>query len=295
MKQIEPKYKEGDKVKLHHIKLGTYRNKRRYEDIIGKPATITTILNFVDGYMYEIVVDDSHYLVYEEELELDLNGTTEQLGMKIIDEFKDKMRKERLIVCDDDTELPDNVKILQNVDKLIEQSKNRMHKRFKKTKKATSVVHQRISWSEFFMGVAKLAAKRSRDPNTQVGACIVYDRRIISTGYNGMPHTCDECGLPLEREGNWLDTKYPYVVHAEMNAILNAPTTNLKKHEIYVTLFPCADCAKAILQAGITKVVYLEDKHPDDDTYVAAKKMFALSNIEVIKYEEDNNDSTSRQ
>lgn len=149
----------------------------------------------------------------------------------------------------------------------------------------------RITWPQFFMGVAKLAAKRSRDPNTQVGACIVYDRKIVSTGYNGMPHTCDDCGLPMEREGEWLDTKYPYVVHAEMNAILNAPTTRLKDHEIYVTLFPCADCAKAILQAGIKKVVYLEDKHPNDATYVAAKRMFELSEIEVVKYEENENDT----
>ena len=137
----------------------------------------------------------------------------------------------------------------------------------------------RISWNEFFMGVAKLASQRSRDENTQVGACIVKDNKIISTGYNGMPRTCDECGLPTGRDGEWLETKYPYVVHAEMNAILNAPTTDLRGCSIYVTLFPCADCAKAILQSGINKVYYLENKYPTIDTYVAAKKMFDLSNI----------------
>lgn len=143
----------------------------------------------------------------------------------------------------------------------------------------------RITWDEFFMGVAKLSAKRSRDENTQVGACIVKNNKIISTGYNGMPRTCDDCKLPTGRDGDWLQTKYPYVVHAELNAILNAPTTDLKDCTIYVTLYPCAECAKAILQSGIRKVYYAENKHPNDSTYVAAKKMFELSNIEVIQYD----------
>lgn len=147
---------------------------------------------------------------------------------------------------------------------------------------------ERLTWDEFFMGVAQLSARRSRDPNTQVGACIVKDNKIVSTGYNGMPRTCDDKDLPMTRNSTmWLENKYPYIVHAELNAILNAPTTNLKDCTIYVTLFPCNECAKAILQAGITKVVYLEDKHPDDDIYVAAKKMFRLSNIEVVDYYEE--------
>lgn len=147
---------------------------------------------------------------------------------------------------------------------------------------------ERLTWDEFFMGVAQLSARRSRDPNTQVGACIVKDNKIVSTGYNGMPRTCDDKDLPMTRNSTkWLENKYPYIVHAELNAILNAPTTNLKDCTIYVTLFPCNECAKAILQAGITKVVYLEDKHPDDDIYVAAKKMFKLSNIEVVDYYEE--------
>ena len=146
----------------------------------------------------------------------------------------------------------------------------------------------RISWDEFFMGVAQLAAKRSRDPNTQVGACIVKDKKIISTGYNGMPRTCDDCGLPTGRDGNFLDTKYPYTVHAEMNAILNAPSTDLTDCTLYVTLFPCCECAKAILQTGISKIVYLENKHPEEDIYVAADVMFVLSTIEVVKMEANN-------
>lgn len=143
----------------------------------------------------------------------------------------------------------------------------------------------RLSWNEYFIGVAQLAALRSRDTNTQVGACIVNNNKIISTGYNGLPRTCDECGLPTNREGEWLDTKYPYVVHAELNAILNAPTTNLKNCKIYVTLFPCCECAKAILQSGIKEVYYIENKHPNDDTYIAAKILFEKSNILVQKLE----------
>ena len=133
--------------------------------------------------------------------------------------------------------------------------------------------NKRISWNKFFMEVAKLAAKRSRDESTQVGACIVENNKIISTGYNGMPRTCDDCGLPTNREGKWLDTKYPYVVHAELNAILNAPKTDLSNCKIYVTLYPCCECAKAILQSGIKEIYYLEDKYPNDDVYIASKKL----------------------
>lgn len=149
--------------------------------------------------------------------------------------------------------------------------------------------NNRISWNEFFMGVAELAAKRSRDFNTKVGACIVKDKKILSTGYNGMPRTCDNCNLPVCREAdNWLDTKYPYVVHAEINAILNtASLADLKGATLYVTLLPCNECAKAILQSGINTIYYLDDKHPDDDIYIAAKKMFNLSNIKLIKFEKE--------
>ena len=147
----------------------------------------------------------------------------------------------------------------------------------------------RISWNDFFMGVAELAAKRSRDENTQVGACIVKNNKILSTGYNGMPKTCDDCGLPTNREGSWLETKYPYTVHAELNAILNAPTTDLKDCKIYVTLLPCCECAKAILQSGIKEIYYLEDKHPNDDTYIASRKMFELSNVKLIHYNKGEN------
>lgn len=145
---------------------------------------------------------------------------------------------------------------------------------------------KRLSWDDFFMGVAQLAAKRSRDTSSQVGACIVKDHKILSTGYNGMPRTCDECDLPWQRKANkWLDTKYPYVVHSELNAILNSPTTDLRDCVIYVTLFPCCECAKAILQSGIKEIHYLEDKYPDKDEFVASKRLLTLSGIKVIKHE----------
>lgn len=142
---------------------------------------------------------------------------------------------------------------------------------------------KRLNWNEFFIGVAELAAKRSRDLNTQVGACIVKSNKIISTGYNGMPRTCDDEGLPTGRDGEWLETKYPYVVHAELNAILNSPTTDLSNCKIYVTLYPCCECAKAILQSGIKEVYYIENKYPNEPVYIASKKMFELSGIKVEK------------
>ena len=108
-----------------------------------------------------------------------------------------------------------------------------------------------ISWDEYFMGIALLSANRSKDPNTQVGACIVNDRnRIMSVGYNGFPAGCDDDVFPWEREGGEFDTKYPYVCHAELNAILNC-THDLRGCRIYVALFPCNECAKAIIQSGI--------------------------------------------
>ncbi len=139
-----------------------------------------------------------------------------------------------------------------------------------------------ISWDEYFMGVALLAAKRSKDPNTQVGACIVNaERKIISTGYNGFPLGIDDDDFPWGREGDFLDTKYPYVCHAELNAILNQPGTSLSGCSIYVALFPCNECAKAIIQAGIREVVYLSDKYADEPSTLASKRMFEETGVKM--------------
>ena len=139
-----------------------------------------------------------------------------------------------------------------------------------------------ISWDEYFMGVAVLAAKRSKDPNTQVGACIVNkSKRILSTGYNGFPYGCSDDTFSWDREGE--DTKYKYVVHAELNAILNAHGKSLEGARLYVDLFPCNECAKAIIQSGISEVVYLYDKYADEPETIASKKMLTAAGIRTTQ------------
>jgi len=141
-----------------------------------------------------------------------------------------------------------------------------------------------INWDEYFMGIAMLAARRSKDPNTQVGACIVSsDNIIISTGYNGMPKGCSDDEFPWEREGRQDMTKYPYVVHAELNAILNANGRDLRGSRIYVALFPCNECAKAIIQSGVKEVLYLSDKYKDTMLNLASKKMLDAAGVKYTK------------
>ena len=144
-----------------------------------------------------------------------------------------------------------------------------------------------INWDEYFMGIALLTAMRSKDPNSQVGACIVSpENKILSLGYNGMPMGCSDDEMPWEREGAPLDTKYMYVCHAELNAILNhaSGTGSLKGARIYTTLFPCNECAKALIQSGIAEVIYYEDKYAGTDSVVASKRMFDLVGIRYTPY-----------
>ena len=138
----------------------------------------------------------------------------------------------------------------------------------------------KISWDSYFMGVAKLSSLRSKDPNTQVGACIVNPmNRIVGVGYNGLPYGCDDSQYPWDkREGNLDETKYPYVVHAELNAILNS-TTSLQGCRIYVSLFPCHECVKAIIQSGIKEIIYADDKYNGTPSDMAAKRMLKPANI----------------
>ena len=142
-----------------------------------------------------------------------------------------------------------------------------------------------ISWDEYFMGVAKLSAKRSKDPNTQVGCCIVnQDKRIVAVGYNGMPMGCDDKDFPWNvREGALNETKYAYVVHAELNAILNA-TSSLKGCTLYVTLYPCNECTKSILQSGIKEIVFEDNKYEGKDFDLASKKMLQSANVKVRQF-----------
>lgn len=143
-----------------------------------------------------------------------------------------------------------------------------------------------LSWDQYFMGIAKLSALRSKDPNTSVGACIVgNDNKILSVGYNGMPQGCSDDEYPWERENeDPLETKYLYVCHAELNALLNYTGTNLKGAKIYTTLFPCNECTKALIQSGISEVIYYEDKYANTASVIAAKKMMKSAGITYRLY-----------
>uniref|UniRef100_H2Z9J2 Deoxycytidylate deaminase n=1 Tax=Ciona savignyi TaxID=51511 RepID=H2Z9J2_CIOSA len=142
-----------------------------------------------------------------------------------------------------------------------------------------------LEWRDYFMSVAFLSAQRSKDPSTQVGACIVNDEnKIVGIGYNGMPNHCSDDDLPWARKGNWLDTKYPYVCHAEMNAIMNKNCSSVSGCTIYVALFPCNECAKLIIQSGIKKVIYMSDKHKENDCMIASRKLLDLAHVEYTQH-----------
>ena len=145
-----------------------------------------------------------------------------------------------------------------------------------------------ITWDEYFMGVAKLSGMRSKDPSTQVGACIVsQDNKILSMGYNGFPIGCSDDEFPWDKKGEEEDTKYPYVTHSELNAILNYSGGSLRGARIYTTLFPCNECTKAIIQAGITEVIYYSDKYADTDSTIAAKRMLDMVGITYRQYQKE--------
>ncbi|MCR5488418.1 MAG: dCMP deaminase family protein [Lachnospiraceae bacterium] len=143
-----------------------------------------------------------------------------------------------------------------------------------------------ISWDEYFMGIAFLSGMRSKDPNSQVGACIVSeDNKILSMGYNGFPRGCSDDDFPWAREGNPLDNKYFYVTHSELNAILNYRGGSLEGARLYVTLFPCNECAKAIIQCGIRSIVYDSDKYATLPSTVASRRMLDAAGVSYRKYE----------
>ena len=143
-----------------------------------------------------------------------------------------------------------------------------------------------ISWDEYFMAVARLAGLRSKDPNSQVGSCIVStDNKILSMGYNGFPLGCSDDDYPWAREGDPLETKYIYVTHSELNAILNYRGGNLEGAKLYVSLFPCNECAKAFIQSGIREVIYLDDKYADTPSVMASKRMLNSAGVKFRRYE----------
>lgn len=143
-----------------------------------------------------------------------------------------------------------------------------------------------ISWDEYFMGVALLSGRRSKDPSTQVGACIVNGQnKIVGAGYNGLPIGCTDEDFPWDKAGDFLNTKYPYVCHAELNAILNNIGMDLTGCRIYTALFPCNECSKAIIQSGIREVIYLSDKYDGTDVSKASKRMLNTAGVKYRKVE----------
>ena len=146
-----------------------------------------------------------------------------------------------------------------------------------------------ISWDEYFMGVAVLSGMRSKDPSTQVGSCIVSeDNKILSMGYNGLPMGCSDDEFPWGREGDPLDNKYFYVAHSELNAILNYRGGSLDGAKIYVLLFPCNECAKAIIQSGIKTIVFDSDKYADTPSVLASKRMLDAAGVRYYQYTRTN-------
>lgn len=143
-----------------------------------------------------------------------------------------------------------------------------------------------LDWDSYFMNIAILASLRSKD-TTKVGAVIVHNKKILGVGYNGFPSGIDESKLPTGRSGEWLDTKYPYVVHAELNAILNTVQHDIQGSSLYVTMFPCCTCMATILQKKISEIIYLSDKHHNDKEYVASRKLLCLSNINIRQFSGD--------
>ena len=150
-----------------------------------------------------------------------------------------------------------------------------------------------ISWDEYFMGVAMLTGMRSKDPNTQVGCCIVsQDNKILSMGYNGFPKGCSDDEFPWGREGDPLENKYLFTTHSELNAILNYRGGSLEGSTIYVSLFPCNECAKAIIQAGIKRIVYDSDKYDGTPSVIASKRMLTAAGVKLQKYVHTNREVT---
>lgn len=212
----------------------------------------------IDNYLLDNNIHCNVGFVYEE-LELPLSNYN-------------SLSIEYFVLVDEIGKILDIDKILDNINK-------------NKTASQTSVpTNHTINWDEYFMTISSLSALRSKDPKTKVGACIVdNDNKILSIGYNGFPVGCSDQQFPWNSEASHeLDKKDFYVVHAELNAILNYSGTSLKNSKIYVSLFPCCECAKAIIQSGIKEVIFKEDK--DSNKTKAAKLMFNASGVKYRQY-----------
>ncbi|XP_059643843.1 uncharacterized protein LOC132285667 [Cornus florida] len=148
-----------------------------------------------------------------------------------------------------------------------------------------------LSWDDYFMAIAFLSAERSKDPNRQVGACLVSENGVIlGIGYNGFPRGCSDDKLPWSKKsktGDPLETKYPYVCHAEVNAILNTNHASAAGQRLYVTMFPCNECAKIIIQSGVSEIIYFVEKrlNNSDHTYIASHKLLSMAGVKVRKHQ----------
>ncbi|CAI9267307.1 unnamed protein product [Lactuca saligna] len=148
-----------------------------------------------------------------------------------------------------------------------------------------------LSWDDYFMAIAFLSAERSKDPYRQVGACLVsQDGIILGIGYNGFPRGCSDDKLPWSKKsknGDPLETKYPYVCHAEVNCILNTNHASAAGQKLYVTMYPCNECAKVIIQSGVSEVIYFVEKSLEnaDVIYVASHKLLSLAGVKVRRHE----------
>lgn len=196
--------------------------------------------------------------------------------LKFLDSFRSKRDKQH--------ERTRNFSILKHIEEKLAQVK--LDKQIDEPGENDQIASKRyISWDEYFMSVAMLAARRSKDPSTQVGACIVNSQnKIVATGYNGMPNGIRDDDIPWTKEGPFLETKYAYVVHAELNAILNCVLTDQTGCRVYVTLFPCNECAKAIIQSGIRHVIYFSDKHVNRESTKASKKLLSMAGVVCEQY-----------
>lgn len=148
-----------------------------------------------------------------------------------------------------------------------------------------------LNWDETFMNMSLLISMRSKDPNTRVGSVIVKDNKVLGMGYNGMPFSIGENNdtiYPWDKESDDIySNKHGYVVHSEVNAILNS-TCSVKGATIYVSLFPCNECAKIIVQSGIKKVVYLDEWDKTKPTVKASRRILENAGVELVKLENFN-------
>lgn len=143
----------------------------------------------------------------------------------------------------------------------------------------------RLPWHDYFLAHALLGAFRSPDPSTQVGCVLVKNKQIVGMGYNGYPKGVEPFTWNRDPKAPMLESKYTYVVHSEVNAVLNTSREDCKGATAYMTLFPCNHCAGIMISAGIKDIVYFDDKYHDMDFSKAARKLLRAAKVPFQQYE----------